>query len=601
MSVLEAEPVHVEADVAAPPRIETPMWLHRGTTDLSGLEAWLASADGRFGLDTETTGLDPRAEGFEVCQLALGCSDGSSVVVDGGDVELVREVLLVAFSGGRKWYAHNAAYDAMVIQAYYGVRLGSMRDTLTAARCAYPGRLSYSLKTLRDETSHELEALRAHWEEVSGRRLGRATDKTWLPRAISGLPPDDPFVLRYVATDAVACARLAKDLAELPEPVPSAISREVRQEVLWRSVALDGIAVDRDGLLVERDRIGEIVSGAEARHGVDLSRNSHAVRKWVADRGITLQDRNGKDTLSQKLWGKAQVPEESRADWEEFCRVRDASTTVNKIGELLESSEADGRIHPAIGTNGADQTGRMSVRNPAVQNLTAEIRGYLVSDPGKVLVGLDLDQVEPRVVAGLSEDTAMREAIFSGDVYMAAADLIWTDPPESPEVRADRRKKAKVTLLAQIYGQGSSSLAAQLGLAERESKRISTAMLKAWPNLRRWIDSTRSAAEAGERLTTWSGRLLPACPEAPYKAVNWRVQGSAADIFKSMVSEVSKRLDDYPGSRLWLPVHDELVVECAEGDAEEMAVLLGETMRIELFGIPIGGTPSVLGHRWLHA
>jgi DNA polymerase I-like protein with 3'-5' exonuclease and polymerase domains len=68
-----------------------------------------------------------------------------------------------------------------------------------------------------------------------------------------------------------------------------------------------------------------------------------------------------------------------------------------------------------------------------------------------------------------------------------------------------------------------------------------------------------------------------------------------------MVSAVARKLPSFGGSRLWLPVHDELVVECAEGDAEDVAAMMGETMRVQVGDVPVGGKPAVLGRRWLHA
>ena len=586
---------------------ETPLWLPTGTTDLSPLAAWLAGAKGRFALDTETTGLDPLADGFECKQLALGCSDGTSVVVDGADAVFVRTVLRLVTAGGRRWYAHNAAYDASVLWAVYGVRLDGLVDTLTAARCAWPGRHTYTLKALRPETEARLAELRSHWEEVSGHKLGKQTDKTWLPRAIAGLLPSDPWVLRYVAADAVECARLADEIGRLPKRAGQdgqsqrSVLAEVHQDLLWRHVELDGIGVDRAGLIAKQAAAEEVIAEAEAHWGLDLSANSHAVRKWVADLGIVCRDKAGKDTLSSDAWESAVVPEAAAPAWGEFQRVRNISADLNKIGEILEKSARDGRIYPSVGVNAADQTGRMSVRGPAVQNLTAELRGFLLADEGKTLVGLDLDQVEPRVAAGLSGDKKMAEAISSGDVYMAAAAVIWRAPHKDDDERAWRRKTAKTTLLAQIYGQGARSLAARLGVSQTESLRICSTLLSAWSGLREWMGSVRSDAERGRPVLTWSGRLLPPCADAPYKAVNYTVQGSAADIFKAMVTRVAKGLGDFPGARLWLPVHDELVVECGEDDAEEVAKMLGETMRLDIGGIPVGGAPAVLGPRWVHA
>lgn len=580
---------------------KTVVWLPTGTTDLTPLTSWLATAGGRVALDTETTGLDPRASEFACKQLAFGAPDGTGVVVDGTDRHLVRQALVAVFQATERVYAHNAAYDAAVVYHCYGVRLASLRDTLTAARCAWPGKVAYGLKVLRPATADSLADLRAHWEEVSGKHLGRLADKTWLPDAIDSLPPDDPWVLAYVASDAVETARLAVEIAALPPEAqnPVAISREVKQDQLWRHVSLDGIKVDRDLLASGAAKAKAVVDELSARHGVDFSSRTNALASWVQGLGIVIHDAAGKPTLSHRHWADAQVPEAASEAWADFCTARAAVSNSNKIKELLRMSAKDGRIYPTIGANAADQTGRMAVSCPALQNLAEHLRPALVVDDGKVLVGLDLDQVEPRVVAALSGDEAMRAAV-QGDPYLAAAAVIWTDPADADET-ARRRKVAKTVLLAQFYGQGTASLARRLGIPQAEAGRIRQKLLAGWPKLRRWLEATRRAAEKGQPLETAFRRRLPSCQDAPYKAVNWVVQGTAADAFKAMVSQVADQLQGFSGARLWLPVHDELVVECLARDAEAVASMMGGAMRLDLDGVVLSGQPAVLGRRWAHA
>jgi hypothetical protein len=578
-----------------------------GTTDLTPLADWLRSAKGRFALDTETTGLDPRAPGFACKQVAFGASDGTAVVIDGADRALVRNALRLAFSDGRRWYAHYAAYDSSVVWVCYNVRLESLRDTLTAARCAWPGLVTYSLKTLRPETERRLAGLRTHWETVSGRRLGKATEKSWLPKAITTLPPDDPFVLNYIAGDAIECARLADELACLPTLTDGehqsrqAVIAEVQHDQLWRHLTLDGLRVDRDYLLHEQKRITEEVQAAFDEYNVDLSRNSAATRQWLAERGIVCRDRNGKETLSSDWWHYAEVPPQAQQAWAAFQQVREATAQEGKIKELLELSSRDGRIYPTVGVNAADRTGRMSVSKPALQNVSAYVRGCLLPDEGMVLVGLDLSQVEPRMAAALSGDTAMGAAIKAGDVYEAAATVVWPTPPADDGERAARRKTVKTVLLAQLYGQGTTSLALRLGISKGEAERIAQALLAGWPTLRHWLRSVRNRAERGQPIVTWGGRLLPSAKETPYKAVNWLVQGSSADLFKAMVAQVAEHLPAFENARLYLPVHDELIVECRPDDAEEVATMLEQTMRIQISSVMFGGSATILGERLAHA
>jgi len=596
-SVPSAAPATTPAPAPEPDdELPLPVWMPAGS-HLEPLVAWLEARPGgaHLALDTETTGRYTNVTGFRVTQLAFGCEDGASAVIDGSDGDLVRAALNLALPG-RKWWAHNARYDVDAIRSAYGIMCEGIFDTLAGMRCILPGQgVSRSLKALRPATLRAQDALKAHWEEVSG----KAAADGWLPLATAVLPPDDPFLLRYVATDAVETARLVTEVATSEFATQAAL--EVRLDVLWRRVHYDGIRVDVVGLTAEREKIRAMVAEARERNGIDLASSSDATRAWVAERGIIIKNSKGKETISAKDWEHAVIPEGSEEAWAEFKRIRSASSNVNKIGELLRHAGQEGRIYPAILANGAVQTGRMTASEPAVQNLPAELRPFLMADPGKVLVGLDLDQVEPRIAAVLSGDPDMREAILSGDVYSAVAELIWPDPPADEEERLARRKVAKKALLAQLYGEGAQSLAWDLGVSVPEAARIGDAILSGWKKLRAWRMTAKNKGAVG-KLTTWAGRPLPRPDrKSLYKSINYGVQGSAADVFKVMVIDVAPHLRDFEQARLFLPVHDELVVECLEADAEAVMAMLGEVMRMDLAGIPIGGAPSILGTRLVHA
>jgi hypothetical protein len=263
----------------------------------------------------------------------------------------------------------------------------------------------------------------------------------------------------------------------------------------------------------------------------------------------------------------------------------------DKASELLRAAQLDGRIRPIVGAYGA-RTGRMTIRDPAIQNLAPAIRGALLADKGKALVGLDLHQIEPRVAAALSSDTAMRAAV-EGDIYTEAANVIW--PTE--DIDSTARSRAKTILLAQLYGEGTKSLAKRLDIEEEEAGLVVSRLLDGWPDLRRWKRGLEDRARAGEQLLTLAGRPVPTlAPGEEWRAVNYVVQGSAADIFYSMITRVAKALGS--GSRLWLAVHDELVVECPQEEADATKQLLVSLMSTVVNGVPINGDAIVYGTSW---
>jgi hypothetical protein len=263
----------------------------------------------------------------------------------------------------------------------------------------------------------------------------------------------------------------------------------------------------------------------------------------------------------------------------------------NKAVELLRAARHDGRVRPIVNVYGA-ATGRMTIQGPALQNLHRNLKPALLADPGKALVGLDLVQVEPRVAAILSGDEAMRQAV-AADAYVTAAQLIWPDRTVDRELRA----KAKTVLISLLYGEGSARLAADLRVEQSKAKELSRALLSRWPRFKAWRDAVIAKAKAGRERVTIAGRPLPRLVAGEeYKAVNHVVQGSAADIFLQMTLRVAKALPQ--GARLWLAVHDELVVECRADDVDTTKQLLTEKMTLRAGDVTIDGDSVVYGERW---
>lgn len=549
---------------------------------IADIEAWLSTRD-RIGLDTETTGLDPHDPSFRVTALCFADAAGSSIVLPGDDRELCREALRLAFVDGRRLSAHNAAYDRRAIGEAFGFDASAMFCTLTAHRTLHPSKGGHDLKTLAPDTDAALGSLWERWSEVIGKRP-RGT--SWLPDAIDGLGVGDPAVLAYVSADAIASARIADDLEREAEDrgLAEHVAMDQATARLWGSARL---AVDRAALA---ERLGEVerrIADETEHFGFKANAGSNDRREWVESIGVEGLDltENGAPSLDKDSRPKAIVPPEHRAEWDRLCSAIEAATQHSKLTELARLSERDGHVRPAISANGA-HTGRQTADRPAVQNLPAALRPLLTADPGRALVGLDLSQVEPRLMAALSGDPALAEAAGTGDVYegVAAACGSGIDRP-----------KAKIVALAIPYGKGDSTLADDLGVSVAEAAAARERVLSPFPRLREWIAETARSAEAGATLTTITGRPLPE-PEAGYMAVNYVIQGSAADVFKLMTLRVADSLP--AGARMWLPIHDELVIEGDPGQVETVSDLLREHMREVVDGVLIDGEPHVHGERW---
>lgn len=588
--------------------------------------AWLETHPGRLALDTETSDADGVFTNPEfVCGVVVfGHASGDALVLEGREPELVKPVIRAAFTSHRTVWAHNARYDAWVIRRVYGLVLTSLRDSLTAAQTVWPGRAGdrpYSLKSLRPTTQDAQDALREAWAiraAEKGVRRPTGNEAHWLPTAVEHLRVGDcPELAAYAAEDAVETVRLVEEIGSLRK-FRKAVLQQVKIDQTWRWTGFQGIRVDVGGLEKAYEELDAKLEATKTEFGVTLWTNNGDRNRYLTETlGIkpALND-EGNPSWSKEMRKFAVVPEESRVTWDRIQHVMAAASVLGKMKEMLHAADSDGFIRPEIGANTpAGTTGRMSVRRPALQNLAegednvsdsdfasgASLRGLLVANPGKVLVGADLTHVEPSILAALSEDRVLTAAVQPGeDPYIAAASAVWADASSSHGVEWKAyRRHGKLILLALMYGMGNRALASATRTSESEAKRIRRRVLGAWRGVDRWIKNVRRDAEYGREQLTLGGRPIPNLQRRKgeaysrsYAATNYLIQGSAADIFKQMTLDVAENLPR--GARLWLPVHDELVVECEPDDAEEVASLLEACMSVEIRGVPIWSEPEVM-------
>lgn len=193
------------------------------------------------------------------------------------------------------------------------------------------------------------------------------------------------------------------------------------------------------------------------------------------------------------------------------------STYVDKMPKVVLE---DGRVHANYNQYGA-KTGRFSSSDPNLQNIPShnkEIRQMFKAQDGYVLIGADYSQQEPMVTAHLSDDKKMQEAFIHGkDIYATIASLAFHKPyDECKEFRPDgtvnpagkeRRSQAKSIVLGILYGRQIPSIGEQLGVSTKEAQKIYDSVLKAFPQLAKFIDESQTMAkEKGYVTTAWGRR-----------------------------------------------------------------------------------------------
>ncbi|MBA8988849.1 DNA polymerase I-like protein with 3'-5' exonuclease and polymerase domains [Curtobacterium pusillum] len=382
--------------------------------------------------------------------------------------------------------------------------------------------------------------------------------------------------------------------AESTPSYRAAAMRSVRQDHAWRPVQARGIRLDLDRLLRERTVVEEEARRLQVENGVNLMAASDAgvaaAHAWLVANGVTVRDATGHPSLEQDAVARAQVEDTTRArvSYGALLAARELGRTRGKLLELDRLRQGE-RVYPQMIVRHT-RTGRALVRRPALQNLGRSLRGMLMADPGYVLVSLDYHQVEPSVAAAMSGDAQLAADVASGDVYAAAA-AGWASGGAPMD-----RAQAKTAFLACLYGRGAASSATDLGVTQQEAAFLIEAVWGRYSRLREYRDELQARFAASVPMTTLGGRPIPALGRSElYKALNWMIQGSAADIFEGGVMRVA---DAIGPEALFLGVHDELILHVPSARAEYARQVLAEQMPCTLGSVIITGDAEVLGTHW---
>ncbi len=260
---------------------------------------------------------------------------------------------------------------------------------------------------------------------------------------------------------------------------------------------------------------------------------------------------------------------------------------------LLRLTDEEGRVHSTF-DQVATATGRISSLEPNLQNIPVrteegrEIRRAFLPQPGWVLLDADYSQIELRLMAHFSGDTALVEAFRTGqDVHARTASEIFDVPLD--QVDGTLRSRAKAVNFGLIYGISSFGLARNTGVSQPEAREFISRYFAKYPGVKRFMDScAEDGLQAGYALTLMGRRrYLPELKSSramvrefgKRAAMNTPVQGTAADIIKLAMVRVDEALRrEGLRSRLILQVHDELLLECPPEEIEIAARLLKTAM-----------------------
>jgi DNA polymerase-1 len=259
-----------------------------------------------------------------------------------------------------------------------------------------------------------------------------------------------------------------------------------------------------------------------------------------------------------------------------------------------------GVVRTDIHVHGA-ATGRMTTTGTEsyqmnLLNVPRKLRGLLMAPEGMVLVSLDYAAAEIRIAASLSGERGLIDLLSSGvDPYLWLG--VKRFGQEAVDADPDIRDKLKKALVSTLYGSGTRSLAAALGVDEKAAKGLTDALRSEWPTLFAFIARVSQEAAAGVRPVSGGGRPLPMTVEGKdYTRMNHLCQSTGADYLYAGLELVAERLGR---DSIFLCVHDEVVVAVRPEQAQYAALVLKECMTFELpNGVMLTGEASVGGRSW---
>jgi DNA polymerase I len=523
-------------------------------------------ADVVITLDTETTGLDPRADRLVLVGVQL---DDGAVRILGHDAD--RELIQKVLDLDARFCAHNVGFD-MAFLAHAGYRIPDPSrwiDTTLVAHVAGERKAGNTRLSILAAKLIELELLPANTLEPEkalkawlkqARRQARKDDR---PRPEKGHAPRDvldPYLAADVITTRAVLAHYgarvdgqASVLALEHECVPAIYAAEQR-----------GVPVDVDSALELRDRTAVNVADLRARvfelAGGPFNLNSaRQIEQALVARGadMSLVPRTPKADLpmftAQTL---ALVRDELARAIEDY---REEKKLADYVANLYTHTHGD-RLYGTFRQVGTE-TGRMSSSSPNLQNIPKSdlrVRYVIKAGAGRVLVGADLDNVELRVLAAYAPGGALQRAFADGvDLHQQTADACGVD--------RDMGKRLNYLI---IYGGGAPLVSRLLDIELAAAKAILDRWYDLYPEVGKLKWGLARAIRRRGYLETIGGRRHY-FDEPNHMMLNRLVSGSCADMFKRSIVELHRA-----GVPMVLFVHDEVVVEVEHGAASWTAALL---------------------------
>ncbi|WP_304219676.1 DNA polymerase I, partial [Phenylobacterium aquaticum] len=576
---------------------------------LEDLDVWIARcrAAGVIAFDTETDSLSSANSGLvgvslataagEACYIPLAHEGEGGLAFD-APADLTQIPLAEAIARLKPMLedpsvlkvAQNAKYD-MAVLSRYGVQVTPIEDTML---------ISYVLEAgLHNHGMDELSKLFLDHQPIPFKQVA-GTGKAQKSFKHVALEP----ATAYAAEDADVTLRLYQVLR--PRLVPEGLITVY--ETLERPMPAVLADMECAGIRVDPERLRQLSNDFSVRMG-ELELEAHKLAGRPFNLGSPKQIgevlygemglSSGKMTATGAQSTDASMMEELAAqghalprvllDWRQLSKLKGTYTDAL----VAASSERTGRVHTSYAL-ASTTTGRLSSSDPNLQNIPVrteegrKIRKAFVAEPGKLLISADYSQIELRLLAHIGDIPQLKKAFHDGhDIHASTASEMFGVPIEG--MPAETRRRAKAINFGIVYGISAFGLANQLSIPQDEAAAYIRTYFERFPGIRTYMDRTKQAARAQGFVTTIFGRKvnIPAVMSksgaerafGDRAAINAPIQGAAADIMRRAMIRMPAALAEAGlEAKMLLQVHDELVFEAPEAEADALIAVAKRVM-----------------------
>ena len=602
---------HAPKPAAERPADEAPIdvTLYECVRDEAALDRWIARARdaGLVAFDTETDALSSVES--DLCGVSLAVGPGEACYIPVGHsekhglqleeaadlVQLPLETVIARLKPMLEdpsvlKVGHNAKYDIAVLSRY-GVEVAPIDDTML---------ISYVLEAgLHGHGMDELSKLWLGHEPIAFKTV-----------AGSGKAATS---FRHVSLDKATCyaAEDADVTMRLHRRLKPRLAREhllTVYETLERGMPPVLAEMERHGIRIDPEHLRRLSNDFGVKMGA-LETKAHQLAGRPFNLGSPKQIGDvlygemgmakGKKTATGASSTDVKVLEELAnqghelprviLDWRQFSKLK-GTYTDNLVAAV---SEGTGRVHTSFALAAAT-TGRLASNDPNLQNIPVrteegrKIRAAFIAEPGNVLISADYSQIELRLLAHIGDIPQLKKAFREGlDIHAMTASEMFGVPVEG--MPGEIRRRAKAINFGIIYGISAFGLAAQLAIPQDEAGAYIKTYFERFPGIRDYMNQMRVEVREKGYVSTIFGRKvnIPSIREqavahrqfAERAAINAPIQGSAADVIRRAMMRIPAALKESGlKARMLLQVHDELVFEAPEAEAEAVCALARRVM-----------------------